>query len=224
MSHSSAPFDLIIFDCDGVLVDSEVLSCAAFEEVYARHGMPVPAGTVAKGIGMKQADILQMVGDMTGKFLPEAAHADFWPVTREFFQGNLLATRRIANFLDRLELPRCVASSSSPERIAFSLALTKLDHHFGEAVYSSSMVKRGKPAPDLFLFAAEKMGIAPERCLVIEDSPFGIEGAIAAGMTAFGYTGGAHSYPGHAERLKNQGAHAVFAEWDDIAAQILHSA
>ena len=221
---SVSSFDLVIFDCDGVLVDSEPLSCLAFERVYANHGMELPEGTVAKGIGMKQADIMKMIEDMTGHRLPEEATSQFWPETKILFAEALQPTIGIANFLRDLPQKRCVASSSQPERIAFSLEKTGISHYFGDAVYSSSMVKRGKPAPDLFLFAADKMGIDPARCVVIEDSPFGVEGAIAAGMTAFGYTGGGHTYEGHAEKLTGKGAHQVFAHWDDIAREILVAA
>ncbi|MBB5703154.1 HAD superfamily hydrolase (TIGR01509 family) [Ochrobactrum daejeonense] len=221
---SASPFDLVIFDCDGVLVDSEVLSCQAFEQVYADHGMALPAGTVAGGIGMKQADIMKMIEDMTGHRLPDEALAAFWPATRALFAEALQPTAGIADFLRDLPLKRCVASSSQPERIAFSLEKTGINHHFGDAVYSSSMVKRGKPAPDLFLFAATKMGVDPARCVVIEDSPFGVEGAVAAGMTAFGYVGGAHSYEGHADRLSGKGAARVFSRWDEIAREILVAA
>ena len=221
---SVSSFDLVIFDCDGVLVDSEPLSCLAFERVYANHGMELPEGTVAKGIGMKQADIMKMIEDMTGHRLPDEAISQFWPETQVLFAEALEPTVGIADFLRELPQKRCVASSSQPERIAFSLEKTGISHYFGDAVYSSSMVKRGKPAPDLFLFAADKMGIDPARCVVIEDSPFGVEGAIAAGMTAFGYTGGGHTYEGHAEKLTGKGAHQVFAHWDDIAREILVAA
>ncbi|MCL7996660.1 HAD family phosphatase [Brucella sp. 21LCYQ03] len=223
MSNAS-PFDLVIFDCDGVLVDSEPLSCRAFEQVYANHGMALPEGTVAKGIGMKVADIVTMIEGMTGHRLPEGAANDFWPITRDLFAEHLQPASGIADFLKVLPNRRCVASSSQPERIAFSLEKTGISQYFGDAVYSSSMVKRGKPAPDLFLFAADKMGVDPARCVVIEDSPFGVEGAIAAGMTAFGYTGGGHTYEGHAERLSSKGAHKVFDHWDNIAREILVTA
>lgn len=221
---SVSSFDLVIFDCDGVLVDSEPLSCRAFEQVYANHGMELPQGTVAKGIGMKQADIMKMIEDMTGHRLPEEAISQFWPETKILFAEALEPTAGIADFLRVLPQKRCVASSSQPERIAFSLEKTGISHYFGDAVYSSSMVKRGKPAPDLFLFAADKMGVDPSRCVVIEDSPFGVEGAIAAGMTAFGYTGGGHTYAGHAEKLTSKGAHRVFSHWNDIAREILVAA
>ena len=223
MSHEM-PFDLVIFDCDGVLVDSEQLSCTAFARVYANHGMAVPVSLVMKGIGMKQADIIRMIEAETGHHLPESADAEFWPETRKLFAESLTPTDGIADFLQQLPQKRCVASSSQLERIIFSLEKTGLIRFFGDAIFSSSMVRRGKPAPDLFLFAAERMGVEPSRCLVIEDSPFGVEGAVAAGMTVFGYTGGCHTYAEHADKLAAKGAKHVFDRWADIAREILVAA
>ncbi|GGA98782.1 haloacid dehalogenase [Brucella endophytica] len=221
MKNGLNPFDLVIFDCDGVLVDSEPLAALAYHNVYAKQGMPIPQGTVAHGVGMKQADIILLIAELTGHHLPQAAEANLWPETRALFVESLQPTDGIADFLERLHIPRCVASSSSMERIEFSLGVTRLRGFFGDAVYSSSMVKRGKPAPDLFLYAAEKMGADPGRCVVIEDSPYGVEGAVAAGMTAIGYTGGGHSYAGHAEKLAEKGASAVYSRWDEISGYIL---
>jgi beta-phosphoglucomutase-like phosphatase (HAD superfamily) len=96
------------------------------------------------------------------------------------------------------------------------LEITGLAPFFGDAIFSSSMVKRGKPAPDIFLHAAEKMGADPSHCVVIEDSPLGVEGAVAANMTAIGYTGGGHTYDGHGERLKSRGAVTACASWAAI--------
>jgi HAD superfamily hydrolase (TIGR01509 family) len=220
MNSRLDPFDLVIFDCDGVLVDSEPLAALAYHNVYAKEGMPIPQGTVAHGVGMKQADIILLIARLTGHHLPPAAEGNLWPETRALFADSLQPTPGIVDFLGQLQLPRCVASSSSMERIEFSLDVTRLRSYFGDAIYSSSMVKRGKPAPDLFLHAAEKMGADPRRCVVIEDSPFGIEGAVAAGMTAIGYTGGSHSYEGHVEKLLDKGAKAVYSDWNRIAAFI----
>jgi len=216
-----SPFDLVIFDCDGVLVDSEPLAALAYHNVYAKEGMPIPEGTVAHGVGMKQADIILKIAELTGHHLPQTAEANIWPETRLLFAESLQPTAGIIDFLTGLEIPRCVASSSSMERIEFSLDVTKLRGYFGNAIYSSSMVKRGKPAPDLFLHAAEKMGADPRRCVVIEDSPYGVEGAVAAGMTAIGYTGGGHSYDGHSDRLLGKGATAVHSSWEGIAELVI---
>lgn len=214
-------WDLVIFDCDGVLVDSEPLAAQAFHNVYARNHMPIPDGTVAKGVGMKQADIIRLIGDLTGYYLPEAAQDEIWPETHKLFAQMLQPVAGIAGLLQRLQTKCCVASSSSPQRIAFSLQKTGLIDAFDGALYSSSMVKRGKPAPDLFLYAAEKFGADPARCVVFEDSPFGVEGAVAAGMTAIGYTGGGHTYTGHAEKLLEKGAKAVYSDWQQIENAVL---
>jgi HAD superfamily hydrolase (TIGR01509 family) len=220
-SVNNKKWDLVIFDCDGVLVDSEPLAALAYHNVYARHAMPIPDGTVAKGVGMKQADIIRLIGDLTGHYLPEDVQHELWSETLDVFAAALQPCKGISGVLERLTVPACVASSSSPERIAFSLEKTGLISAFKDALYSSSMVKHGKPAPDLFLFAAEKMGADPSRCVVFEDSPYGVEGAVAAGMTAIGYTGGGHTYAGHAEKLLEKGAKAVYSDWQQIEKEVL---
>lgn len=212
---------LIIFDCDGVLVDSEPLAAKAYERVYDKHGMPgVGADIIAQCIGMKQADIIARIRDLTGHQFPDHAQGDIWAETKLLFTEALTPTEGLVSFLERLTLPRCVASSSSLERIHHSLAVTRLAGFFGDDIFSSSMVARGKPAPDIFLFAAEKMGVDPQRCVVIEDSPFGVEGAVAAGMTAIGYTGGSHSYDGHGQRLKDHGAATTCARWAEVGSYL----
>lgn len=217
MEMSRNRFDLVIFDCDGVLVDSELLAAVAYQNIYAEEGVTLPEGTMEKCIGMKQADIIKRIAELTGFQLPDTAGTGLWPETKRVFSQSLLPTPGITSLLDRLETQRCVASSSSLERIHFSLAKTGLTAYFGEAIFSSSMVKRGKPAPDLFLHAAREMNFSPASCVVIEDSPFGVEGAVAAGMTAIGYVGGGHTHPNHPQSLLAKGAAAVFANWNDVA-------
>jgi HAD superfamily hydrolase (TIGR01509 family) len=208
---------LIIFDCDGVLVDSEPLAAEAYERVYEKHGMSgVGADIIAQCIGMKQADIIVKIRELTGHQFPEHAHGDIWAETKQLFTEKLAETEGLRHFLEALPTARCVASSSSLERINHSLEITGLAHFFGEAIYSSSMVKRGKPAPDIFLHAAEKMGADPRRCAVIEDSPLGVEGAVAAGMIAIGYVGGGHTYDGHGDKLMSRGAVVACASWDAV--------
>ncbi len=212
---------LIIFDCDGVLVDSEPLAVLAYERVYERHGMPgVGLDIISQCFGMKQADIIARIRELTGHQYPDHAPDDLWLETKALFTERLEPTAGLADFLSGLKIGRCVASSSSLERIHHSLDVTRIASHFGDAIFSSSMVKNGKPAPDIFLFAAEKMGADPANCVVIEDSPFGVEGAVAAGMTAIGFTGGSHSYEGHGERLLSCGASVVNASWTGVAAEL----
>ena len=211
----------IIFDCDGVLVDSEPLAARAYERVYDKHGMPgVNTSIIAQCIGMKQADIIAKIRELTGHQFPAASDGDIWAETKILFSQELKPTPGITAFMQTLAGDRCVASSSSVERINHSLAVTGLARYFGDAIYSSSMVRNGKPAPDIFLFAADKMGATPADCIVIEDSPFGIQGAVAAGMTAIGYTGGGHTYAGHGARLTAAGADFVCADWQEVSRQL----
>ena len=210
--------DMVIFDCDGVLVDSEVLSVDAMQGVLVEAGVPVTKAMIVACFGMKQADILLQLASETSTDIPADVPAKLWPATALLFERELQPMPGVTAFLDRLGPTKvCVASSSNPERIRVSLALTGLDRFFGDHVFSSHQVARGKPAPDLFLFAAASMGVEPRNCLVIEDSIFGVRGARAAGMTALGFSGGSHIQPGHAEILLAGGAAAVAPTYEDLA-------
>ena len=209
--------DLIVFDCDGVLVDSEVLSIGGLVAVLNEAGVPATYAMIARYFGMKQADIMLKVSEETGHDIPMEVSARIWPAIRDRFETELKPTPGLADFLRRHpDVPRCVASSSGPDRIRDSLRLTGLAPFFGENIFSSSQVARGKPEPDLFLFAAATMGVEPSRCVVVEDSRFGVAGAIAAGMTAIGYAGGSHIEPHHAEALAEAGALSVERDWEGV--------
>ncbi len=216
------PHDLIIFDCDGVLVDSEMLAVRGMLEVLNEAGVPATADMIAGCFGMKQADILMKIRELTGADIPEGLPDLIWPATHRLFERELRPMPGVRAFLERGgATPRCVASSSSPERIRFSLGVTGLDGFFGTGVFSSHQVARGKPAPDLFLFAAASMGIEPCRAVVIEDSIFGVRGALAAGMTVYGFGGGSHIPAGHDAVLLEGGATAVERDWARLAERIL---
>ncbi len=208
---------LLIFDCDGVLVDSEPISAVAWRNVYAKHGAKIGPGVFERCIGMKQSDILKLIHNLTGFRLPEENVPEIWAETKILMDTQLEPTKGILAFLQNLDRAKCVASSSSLERIHFSLKVTGIAPYFRETdVFSSSMVKRGKPEPDLFLFAAEKCGTAPENCLVIEDSQYGVRGAKAAGMRVIGFTGGAHSTETMAGSLQAAGATTICNNWAEI--------
>ena len=210
--------DLLIFDCDGVLVDSERLAVEAFVQVLNDAGVPATPAMLESCFGLKQADILISVAEQTGKNIPPEVGQTLWPVTRSFFERSLQPMPGVADFLDRPSaMKRCVASSSNPERIRLSLELAGLGHAFGDAVFSSHQVARGKPAPDLFLFAATTLGIAPTTCLVVEDSTFGVQAALAAGMQVIAFTGGSHITPDHAAELMAAGPTAIAANWNEVA-------
>lgn len=205
---------VVIFDCDGVLVDSERLAARAMCNVLAGAGLSIsPDELMRFCVGLSQRDILAAVADRLGRPVPEAVMPALWPATRALFAAELAAMPGVAEVLHALELPVAVASSSPPERIAFSLERAGLHGHFGDNVFSSAMVARGKPAPDLFLHAARRMGVPAASCVVVEDSIAGTLAARAAGMRVLGFVGGSHSDAGLAERLRQAGATVIIPHW-----------
>jgi HAD superfamily hydrolase (TIGR01509 family) len=202
-------FDLVIFDCDGVLVDSEMLSVRADLECLAEHGIELSADEILERYtGISMAGMLSDLEARFGRKLPGFAdrHQDR---LRLLFEQGLQPIPGIVEVLDSLGSPSCVASSGTPERIKHALSFVGLLDRFHPHVFSAVEVRRGKPAPDLFLHAAVRMRVAPARCIVIEDSLPGVAAAVAAGMTAIGFTGGSHCRPAHDSRLLAQGAARV---------------
>lgn len=204
---------LVIFDCDGVLIDSEVIACRIQAECLSAAGFPYTSADVARDfIGMTEASALALILDVHGRAVPEDVRQSIRTRTLAAFDHELRAIEGVGELLDALSMPICVASSSGPERLAYTLRLTGLMARFGPHVFSAKQVARGKPHPDLFLFAAERMGVVPSaEILVVEDSVAGVKAAVAAGMTAIGFTGGAHCPPDHGARLREAGA-ALLAE------------
>jgi len=209
--------DLIIFDCDGVLVDSEVLSCRCLSEVLAGYGI---------SLGLDQALDLFLGRSMSavldhyktiGCLDPEQFSAELRAGVRAAFLSALCPIEGVSSVLEGLHTPHCVASSSDVDRVSLSLSLTGLASHFDGRLYTSQMVERGKPAPDLFLHAAERMQADPSRTLVIEDSISGVRAGKAAGMTVWGFVGGSHyqSRDGKAI-LCEAGADRVFGRMADF--------
>ncbi len=189
---SNPPITLVIFDCDGVLVDSELLSAGILIEQVAAHGVDLTQNYVRDNfLGRSFPTVAQIIRDRFDLVLPPTFEASYRARLLEQFVTELRITPGILTLLSRLTCLRCVATSSSPPRVARSLSITGLDQHF-EHVFTASLVKSGKPAPDLFLYAAMKMGVDPASCLVIEDSRPGIAAAQAAGMQVLLYTGGSH--------------------------------
>jgi HAD superfamily hydrolase (TIGR01509 family) len=204
-------FDLIIFDCDGVLVDSEVISCRAHSQILTRHGYPItPEQVFDRFLGRSTRQAHLEVEAELGRSLPDDFHAQLQDELFRSFEATLEAVPYIAQALDAIAQPVCVASSGSQERMRVSLGLAGLYDRFAPNIFSAAQVANGKPAPDLFLFAADRMAAAPERCLVIEDSIPGIAGARAAGMTVLGFHGGSHCGPRHAETVRAAGALLTF--------------
>jgi HAD superfamily hydrolase (TIGR01509 family) len=217
----AALLDLIIFDCDGVLVDSEVLSGRAVAQALAAIGHPIsPESLTERFLGMSNKDMYAALERERGAALPADFDAQINRLAGALFERELRPMRGLESALTALAEPRCVASSSTPAMLAWKLVRSGLAAWFGDAVFSTAEVTRGKPAPDIFLHAAERMGAAPARVLVVEDSPLGIAAAKAAGMIAFGFTGGSHCRAGHGERLAATGADLVFAEMTELPARL----
>ena len=210
-------FDLVIFDCDGVLVDSEVISCRAHAETLTRHGFPItPDGVLKRFLGVSDREARQIVETELGRALPDTFEAEVKQATLSFYADDLNAIAHVGDAIAALTLPKCVASSGTPEKIRHGLSCAGLYDQLAPHIFSAVQVKRGKPAPDLFLFAAEQMDARPERCVVIEDSVPGVTGARAAGMTVLGFFGGSHCTAEHDEMLRAAGAAVTFADMREL--------
>ena len=215
------PPELIIFDCDGVLIDSEAIACRADSACLAEIGIAISAEQVMElYLGISADTMCADIEQRQGRALPP----DFAETLRlrvaAAFEAELMPMAGIEAALDALPQRRCVASSSAPERLRHSLSLAGLLHRFAPHVFSATQVARGKPAPDLFLFAAASMNADPAACVVIEDSVPGVQAAVAAGMRVIGFTGGGHCRPGHAERLLAAGAAAIADDMSRLPALV----
>ena len=187
-------YDLVIFDCDGVLVDSERLTVDEEARMLTELGWPVTADeVVGLFMGLSLATELEMIAARLGPAAAERFEHDLVPRLTAIFDAELTAVDGVPALLDALAqkgVPTCVASSGLPEHIRRKLDRTGLREHFGDRISSASEVEYGKPAPDLFLLAAGRMGVAPGRAAVVEDSVPGVEAGVAAGMTVYGFAGG----------------------------------
>ena len=206
-------FDLVIFDCDGVLVDSEVISCRAHADTLTRHGFPItPDGVLKRFLGVSDREARRIVESEIGRPLPDSFEAEVKHATLSLYADDLSAIAHVSEAIAALDLPKCVASSGTPEKIHHGLTCAGLYDQLAPHIFSATQVKRGKPAPDLFLLAATQMGASPARCIVIEDSVAGITGARAAGMTVLGFYGGSHCTAEHEDMLRQAGAAITFAD------------
>ncbi|HSL33907.1 MAG TPA: HAD family hydrolase [Candidatus Limnocylindrales bacterium] len=187
-------FDLVVFDCDGVLVDSERLSIRVDVVYLERLGWPMSESEIIERfVGKSDADMRAVIEEHLGGPVPPEIDEEFGRLYRETFDAELTAVDGIVEALDAIVargLRTCVASSGSHDKIRRNLGLTGLDGYFGERIFSATDVANGKPAPDLFLHAAAALDAEPARCAVVEDSVHGVRAALAAGMTAFAYAGG----------------------------------
>jgi HAD superfamily hydrolase (TIGR01509 family) len=213
----TAPPDLVIFDCDGVLVDSERIAVRVDARVLADLGWPMPeAEIVQRFVGRSDADFVADVEAHLGRPLAADWDAAYQQWYVDAFERDLVAVDGVVGALDALAaagVPTCVASGGSHAKMRRTLGLTGLFDRFEGRIFSADEVPRGKPAPDLFLHAADRMGVAPARCAVVEDSAYGVAAARAAGMRALGYGGGVT--PG--DRLAGDGT-VVFDDMRELPA------
>jgi HAD superfamily hydrolase (TIGR01509 family) len=207
-------FGLVIFDCDGVLVDSERIAVRLDVAVLGRLGWTLTeAEVVERFVGRSHEYMVGEIEAAIGRRLPEDWEDEFHRLYREAFEAELAPVEGVVEALDRITAPTCVASSSTHERLRLTLGLTGLLERFNGRIFSTADVPNGKPAPDLFLHAARTLGADPARCAVVEDSRFGVEAARAAGMRVFGYAGGLTP----AERLEGAST-TVFEDMRELPA------
>lgn len=212
--------DLIIFDCDGVLVDSEIIANKCFSDYLNAHGIPTtPSEVIEKHVGRSMASCKIML-EQSGHSLPDSFVDDIRSNMLEALSHGIDPIAGIHQALDQIDLPVCVASSGRFVKIRQSLKLTNLSAYFEDNIFSASQVDHPKPAPDLFLLAAKTMGFDPARALVIEDSSVGVQGGVSAHMNVVGFTGGSHCEPGHGHALRQRGAHHILDNMLDLPALI----
>ena len=208
---------LVIFDCDGVLVDSEMLSAGVLMAMLRDEGLPISEEIFRSDfLGRSFASAAARARQRFGRPLPGGFEERYRQRLLARMKTELKPMPGAAALLAAMTAPYCLATGSSPERLAVSLAATGLAGLFDGRCFTASEVKSGKPAPDLFLHAAERMGVEPGRCLVIEDSEMGVRAALAAGMAVWHFTGGAHVAAGY--RLPGGVVpHAVVSGMADLA-------
>jgi HAD superfamily hydrolase (TIGR01509 family) len=204
--------DLVIFDCDGVLVDSERLAVRVDVRVLAALGWPLSEREVIERfVGRSHEFMVAEIEAHVGRPLADNWESEFQHLYRDAFAAELTPVDGVVEALDQITLRTCVASSGSHEKMRYTLGLTGLYDRFAGRIFSATEVARGKPAPDLFLYTAERMGVDPASCAVVEDSRYGVEAARAAGMLALGFAGGVTA----AEHLSGPGT-LVFSDMREL--------
>lgn len=216
---SLSPPGLVIFDCDGVLIDSETVSSRQFSLHLARFGVHISAAEVqARFTGYSESDTITILRDSYGIEQAEEIVTSGQTELYEAFRSDLLPVAGIEALIARLVCPVCVASNSSVERLENSLGLLPLRRLFGEHVYSAEMVARPKPAPDLVEYCLARMGACADEAIMIDDSPHGVLAAREAGVRAVGFITPGDPRPDRANILLKAGAHAVVSSPDDLVA------
>lgn len=209
---------LVIFDCDGVLVDSEAIANPLLRDALAEHGLEMTLDEVIQTyVGRSMTSVVSISEELLGRKLPCDFLDRLQVKTFAAFEAGLEAVPGVEDLikeLERRDIKFCVASSGSFEKMDVTLEITGLKKYFDGRIFSTTQVERGKPYPDLYLYAADQMGVEPARCLVIEDSVPGVQGAVAAGMEVIAY-----STRGDCDKLKKAGG-LVFGDMVDVKEHI----
>lgn len=210
--------ELLIFDFDGVLIDSELLGCRLWSDMLTALDMPVSVESMLNDYtGKSGPQICRQIESDYGYVLPEGFLERVNRAVEDLFETKLKAVEGVPATLEKIKMPVCIASGSRPERLFQCLRVTKLNRFFGPAnVFSSHEVRQGKPAPDIFLYAAEKMNASAARCVVVEDSVAGVRAGRAAGMCVLGFAGASHCGPEHAGKLTSAGAGLIFRDFSKL--------
>ena len=218
-----AEIHLVIFDCDGVLIDSEIVAASAELEVYSQFGVEMePSDFAERMAGMSAYEVRKIMESELGRDLPDSVIPD----TRKLVNEKVIAEAQLIpgadTVLDLLDQARCICSNSPPERLEKTLHRLGLYDRFRPYVFSAQETDPPifKPKPDLFFRAFEEFSVKPEQTVVIEDSTHGVEGAVRAGARVVGFTGATHTYPAHADNLINAGAETVIKNFADLPAVV----
>jgi beta-phosphoglucomutase-like phosphatase (HAD superfamily) len=215
--------DLIIFDCDGVLIDSEPVTCQVIARELTKQGLPFSSDEISRRFtGIPSVDMFAELEAESGMTLPLDFSVFVEDCVIEAYRKTLEPIAGTAETIANLPWRSCVASSSKPQKLCIGLMETGLFELFYPDIYATALVPRGKPAPDIFLYVAERMGAHPDRCVVIEDSVAGVTAARAAGMRVLGFTGGSHCWDDYEQGLITAGAHSVFSRFSDLP-ELLHA-
>ena len=217
---------MIIFDFDGVIADSEYLANELLAEIVSELGVPTTLEDCYQlYMGKRFEEIIGAIEASIGRPVPENFPGEYQKRTLDRFRDELVVVDGVREYIKVFQqLPQCIASSSSPDRLALCLEVLGLQENFGGNVFSASNVARGKPHPDIFLHAANQMKIAPSKCIVIEDSTTGVKAGVAAGMTVIGLTAASHIQPEHSQKLLSAGAQHIatsFREVEEFTHQFL---
>ncbi|THV23114.1 HAD family hydrolase [Peteryoungia ipomoeae] len=212
-------FDLILFDCDGVLVDSEIIAAKVESKLLTEAGYPISVEEMGERFaGMTWKNILLSIEQEVDIPLSASLIDKSEQLLDQRLAREVKIIEGVAFALARLDAPRCICSNSSAHRLDMMLTKVGLKQAFAPHIYSAKDLgaDRVKPKPDIFLHGASQFGVSPGRCLVVEDSVHGVHAARAAGMRVVGFTGASHTYPSHADKLTDAGAETVISRMTDL--------